>query len=104
MDRRLVTAVCIMAILISLTVFFIFSRPITGTWVCTDRLTEHSLLTDEVTVITIRQDGDNRFPELPDIPDRPVPYKGRKRYMGAGRVRKIPYHDYAWHRLVLLAF
>ncbi len=61
MDRRLVTAVCIMAILISLTVFFIFSRPITGTWVCTDRLTEHSLLTDEVTVITIRQDGTTDF-------------------------------------------
>jgi hypothetical protein len=61
MDRRPVTAVCIIAILISLTVFFIFSRTITGTWVCTDRLTEHSLLTDEVTVITLRQDGTADF-------------------------------------------
>ncbi len=103
MDRRLVTAACIIAILISVTVFFIFSRPITGTWVCTDRLTEHSLLTDEVTVITLRSGWDSRFPELPDVPDRPVPYPGRKRYMGAGRVREIPYHDYAGDRFVLLA-
>ena len=60
MDRRLVTAASTTVILIIIAVFFL-SRPITGTWVCTDRLTEHSLLTDEVTIITLRSEGKADF-------------------------------------------
>ncbi len=61
MDRRLVTVTCIIAILIVIAAFSLFTRPITGTWVCTDRLTEHSLLTNEVTIITLRPDGTADF-------------------------------------------
>lgn len=60
MDRRTIAALCIIAILISGAAFFL-SRPITGTWVCTDRLTEHSLLTDEVTTLTLWPDGKADF-------------------------------------------
>lgn len=60
MDRRIVAVACIIAILICTTVFFL-TRPITGTWVCTKPITEHEMLTDEVTIITIQQDGTADF-------------------------------------------
>jgi hypothetical protein len=60
MDRRLIAAASIIAILIIIASFFL-TRPITGTWVCADRLTEHSLLSDEVTTITLRPDGTADF-------------------------------------------
>jgi len=60
MDRRLIAATCIIAILIFIAAFFL-TRPITGTWVCTDRLTEHSILSDEITTITFRPDGTADF-------------------------------------------
>jgi len=60
MDRRLIAAISITVILI-LFAAFLLTRPITGTWVCTDRLTEHSMLSDEVTTITLRPDGTADF-------------------------------------------
>ena len=45
----------------SVAAWFFFTRPITGTWVCTDRLTEHSLLTDKVTIISFRSGGTADF-------------------------------------------
>jgi hypothetical protein len=56
MDRRFLVTACIVAILILISLVLL-TRPITGTWVCTDRLTEHEMLVDEVTTINLRPDG-----------------------------------------------
>ncbi len=56
--RLLITCIIVIAVIaIAVTV----SRPITGTWVCAAPLTEHAMLGDEVTTITIRPDGTADF-------------------------------------------
>jgi len=60
MDRRIIAAAVIVVILICIAAF-ILSRPITGTWVCTQPLTQSAMLMDEVTVITLRPDGTAGF-------------------------------------------
>ncbi len=56
MDRRTLAAACIIALLILVPGLFLM-RPVIGTWVCTDRLTEHSMLSNEITTLTLRPDG-----------------------------------------------
>ena len=60
MDRRTIAAACIIVILICTAAFFL-TRPITGTWVCTERLTQSAMLTDEITTITMQPDGTALF-------------------------------------------
>ena len=60
MDWRILTAACIIVLLIILP-GLLLTRPISATWVCTDRLTEHSMLSDEVTALTLRPDGSADF-------------------------------------------
>jgi len=83
MDRRTIVVVCGIAILICTAAFFL-TRPITGTWVCTERLTESAMLTDEITTITIRPDGTTEFRNYADYLGRYVVYHGSGRWEQAG--------------------
>lgn len=83
MDRRTIAAACIILILICTAGFFL-SRPITGTWVCTERLTESAMLSDEIMTITIRPDGTAEFRSYADYLGRYVVRRGYGRWEPAG--------------------
>jgi hypothetical protein len=65
MDRRTIAAAAKIVLLICAATFFL-TCPITGTWVCMERLTESAMLTDEITTITIRPDGTAEFRNYAD--------------------------------------
>jgi len=83
MDRRTIAVACIFGILICTAAFFL-TRPITGTWVCTERLTQSAMLTGEVTTITMQPDGTAEFRSYADYLGRYSVRHGSGRWDPAG--------------------
>lgn len=88
MDRRIPAALCIITLILVAGLFCI-SRPVTGSWVCTDRLTESAMLTDEVTTLKIRADGTALFRSYGDYLGRYEIRQGYGRWepCGPGKFR-----------------
>jgi len=66
------------------TASFFLIHPITGTWVCTEPLTQSAMLTNEITTITIRPDGTAEFRNYAGYLGRYVVRHGSGRWEPAG--------------------